>query len=115
MSMIERLTIRRKDATLPVIAVVAWLSAWFVSCPQDSVGFASVAGVEITVPLPLPGPIMVSIADNDDREFQEEELEPFGLPGVRVVPPPSFTPSQIMPPQSGFISLLTPAQHPLRC
>ncbi len=57
---------------------------------------------------------MVSIED-DDREFQEDDLELRGLPGVRLVSPPSPTLSQITPPQSVSLSVLTPAQRPLRC
>jgi hypothetical protein len=58
--------------------------------------------------------IMVSVED-DDREFQEAELEPCGLPGVRLVSPPSLTPSQITPPQRVSLSVRTPAQRLLRC
>jgi hypothetical protein len=72
----------------------------------------SKAGVEITATIPLLRPIMVSI--NDDRDIQEEELEPFGLPSVWLVSPPSLPSLQITP-QGVSLSILTPAQHPLRC
>ncbi len=112
--MIERLVWSWEDASLAAIAAFAWLSASFVCCPQVSVEFVSKAGVEITAAIPSSGPIMVSIED-DDREFQEDDLEPSGLPGVRLVWPSSLTLSQITPPQSVSLSVLTPAQHPLRC
>ena len=112
--MIERLAVSWEDASFAVVAALAWLSASFVSCPQVSVKFVSKAGVEITAAIPSLGPIMVSIED-DDREFQEDDLELCGLPGVRLVSPPSPTLSQITPPQSVSHSILTPAQHPLRC
>ncbi len=112
--MIERLAVSWEGASFAVVAALAWLSASFVSCPQVSVKFVSKVVVEITVAIPSLGPIMVSIED-DDREFQEDDLELCGLPGVRLVSPPSLTPSQIMPPQSVSLSVPTPAQHPLRC
>ncbi len=112
--MIERLAVSWEDASFAVVAALAWLCASLVSCPQVSVKSVSKAGVEITAAIPSPGPIMVSIED-DDREFQEDDLEPCGLPGVRLASPPSLTLSQITPPQSVSLSLLTPAQHPLRC
>ena len=103
-----------EDAVFAVMAALAWLSASFLSCPQVGVNFVSKAGVEITAAIPLQGPIMVSIED-DDREFQEDDLELCGLPGVRLISPPPLTLSQITPPQSVSLSVLTPAQHPLRC
>ena len=112
--MIERLAVSWEDASFAVVAALAWLSASFVSCPQVSVKFVSKAGVEITAAIPSLGPIMVSIED-DEREFQEDDLELYGQPGVRLVSPPSLTPSQITPPQSISLPVLTPAQHPLRC
>ena len=112
--MIERMAVSWKDASFAVVAALAWLSASLVSCPQVSVKSVSKAGVEITAAIPSPGPIMVSIED-DDREFQEDDLEPCGLPGVRLLSPPSLTLSQITPLQSVSLSVLTPAQHPLRC
>jgi len=110
---IERLAVSWEDASFAVVAALAWLSASFMSCPQVSVKFVSKAGVEITAAIPSLGP-MDSIED-DDREFQEDDLELCGLPGVRLVSPPSLTLSQITPPQSVPLSVLTPAQHPLRC
>ena len=112
--MIERLTLSWEDASFAVVAALAWSSASFVCCPQVSAKFVSKAGVEITAAILSLGPIMVSIED-DDREFQEDDLELCGLPGVRLVSPPSLTLSQITPPQSVSLSVPTPAQHPLRC
>ena len=112
--MIERLAVSWEDALFAIVAALAWLSVSLVSCPQVSVKSVSKPGVEITPAISSLGPIMVSVED-DDREFQEAELEPCGLPGVWLVSPPSLTPSQITPPQSVFLSVPTPAQHPLRC
>ena len=112
--MIERLAVSWEDASFAVVAALAWLSASFVSCPQVSVKFVSKAGVEIAAAIPSPGPRMVAIED-DDREFQEDDLEPCALLGVRLLSPPSLTLSQITPPQSVSLSVLTPAPHPLRC
>jgi len=111
---IERLVVSSEDAVFAVMAALAWLSASLLSCPQVGVNFVSKAGVEITAAIPLLGPIMVLIED-DNREFQEDDLELCGLPGVRLVSPPPLTLSQITPPQSVSLSVLTPAQHPLRC
>ena len=119
--MIERLAVSWEDASFAVIAALAWLSASFVSCPQVGVKFVPKAGVEITAAIPSLGLTMVSIEDDErefqdyEREFQEDDLELCGLPGVRLVSPPSLTLSQISPPQSVSLSVLTPAQHPLRC
>lgn len=112
--MIERLAVSWEGALFAVVAALAWLSAPLVSCPRVIVKSVSKAGVEITAAIPSPGPIMVAIEDND-RDFQEDDLEPCGLPGVRLVSPPSLTLSQITPPLSVSPSVLTPAQHPLRC
>ncbi len=112
--MIERLAVSREDASFAVVAALAWLCASFMSCPQVTVKFVSNAGVEITAAMLSLGPIMDSIED-DDRESQEDDLELCGLPGVLLVSPPSLTLSQITPPQSVSLSVLTPAQHPLRC
>jgi hypothetical protein len=114
MGVIERLAISWEIGSFAVVAALAWLSASLVSCPQVGVKFVSEAGVEITAAIPSLGPIMVSIED-DDREFREDDLELCGLPGVRLVSPPSLTLSQITPPQSVSLSVPTPAQHPLRC
>lgn len=112
--MIERLAVSWEGALFAVVAALAWLSAPLVSCPRVIVKSVSKAGVEITAAIPSPGPIMVAIEDND-RDFQEDDLEPCGLPGVRLASAPSLTLSQITPPLSVSPSVLTPAQHPLRC
>ncbi len=112
--MIGRLAVTWENASFAVVAVLAWLSAACVCCPQLGVKFISKAGVEISAAIPPLGPIMDSIED-DDREFQEDGLELCGLPGVRRVSPPSLTLSQITPPESVSLSVLTPAQLPLRC
>jgi len=111
---IERLTVSWEGASFAVVVALAWLSAPLVSCPRVIVKSVSKAGVEITAAIPSLGPIMVSVED-DDREFQEDDLELYGLPDVRLVSPPSLTLSQITPPQGVSLSVLTPAQHPLRC
>jgi len=111
---IERLAVSWEMGSLAVVAALAWLSASLVSCPQVGVKFVSEGGVEITAAIPSMGPIMVSI-EEDDREFQDDDLEPCGPPGVWLVAHPSLTLSQITPPQSVSLSVLTPAQHPLRC
>ena len=112
--MIERLAACWKNASLAVVAALAWWCASLVSCQQVSVKSVSKAGVEITAAIPSLGPIMVSIED-DDRELQEEDLEPCGLPGVRLFSPPSLALLRIRPPQSVSLSVLTSAQRPLRC
>jgi hypothetical protein len=76
-------------------------------------------GVEITAAIPSPGPITFSIEDDYrnfvEDDFAEDDFWPRGLPDVRLVSPPSLTLSQITPLQSVSLSLLTPAQRPLRC
>jgi hypothetical protein len=114
MGVIQRLAPSWEDASFAVVAALVWLSALFVSCPQVSVELVYKAGVEITAAIPSLGPMVVLIED-DDRELQEDDLELCGLPGVRLVWPPSLTLSQITPPQSVSLSVLTPAQPPLRC
>ena len=109
MGVIERLAQSWEDASFAVVAAIAWLSASLVSCPHIDVKSVSKAGVEIAAAMPSLGLIMVWIED------QEDDLEPSGPPGVRFVSPPSLAISQIMPPESVSLSLLTPAQHPLRC
>jgi hypothetical protein len=113
MGVIERLGVSWEDASFAVIATLVWLSALLVSCPPVSARFRSRPGVAITAAMPSVGPIMCSIED-EDRDF-EDGLGPCGLPGVRLVSPPSLTLSQITPPQSVCLSVLTPAQPPLRC
>ena len=88
--MIERLAVSWEIGSFAVIAALAWLSASLVSCPQVGVKFVSKAGVEITAAIPSLEPIVVSIED-DDREFQEADLELYGLPGVRLVSPPPLS------------------------
>ncbi len=112
--MIERLAVSWGGVSFAVVAALAWLSASLVNCPRVSVKFVSKVVVEITVAIPSSAPIMVSI-ENDERDFQDDDLELCGLPGVRLVSPPSLTLSQITPLQSVSLSVLTPAQHPLRC
>ena len=68
-----RLAVSWEDALFAVFVALVWLSATFVSCPLVSVEFVSKVGVEITAATPSPGPIMVLI--EDDREFQEDDLE----------------------------------------
>jgi hypothetical protein len=114
MGVIGRLAISWEDAVLAVVAALACLSASFLSFPRVCVEFASMAGVEITATIPSLGPIMVLIED-DDRESQEDDLEMCGLSGVRLFSPPSLALSQITPRQSVSLSVLTSAQHPLRC
>jgi hypothetical protein len=114
MGVMGRLAVSWQGASFAVVAALAWLSATFVSCPLVRVEFMSKVGVQITAAIPSPGPIMVLIAD-DDREFQEDDLELCALPGVRLIWPPSLTLSQITPPQSVSLSVLAPTQRPLRC
>jgi hypothetical protein len=114
MGVMGRLAVSWEGASFAVVAALACLSASFVSCPQVSVNFVCKAGVEITAAIPLLGPMTVLVAD-DDREFQEDDLELCGLPGVPLVWPPSLTLSQITPSPSVSLSVLTPAQRPLRC
>jgi hypothetical protein len=114
MGVIERLTVLRGGAAIAVVAALAWVSASLVSSPQVSIKFVSKAGAEITTAVPSPGPRMVAIED-DDREFQEEDLEPCALPGVRLDSPPSLNLSQITPAHCVFLSSLTPTQRPLQC
>ena len=112
--MVERLAVSWKGASFAVVAALAWLSASLVSCPRVVVKLVSKAGVEITAAIPSPGPKLVAIED-DEREFQEDEPGPCGLPGQRVASPSSLTLSQITPLQSVSLSALTTAQRPLRC
>ncbi len=112
--MIERLAITWEDASFAIIAAIAWLSASLMSCPQASVKFVYKAGVEITAAIPSLGPIMVMI-EEDDRESQEDDLELCGLPGLRFFSPSFLALSQFTPRQSIALSVMTLAQHPLRC
>jgi hypothetical protein len=114
MGVIERLAVSWEDAPFAVVAALAWLFAWLVSCPQVSVKSVSKPDVENTAAIPSMGPIVDSIED-DDRETREDDLEACGLPGVRLVPPPSLTLSQSTRQSVSLLSVLTPAQQPLRC
>jgi len=114
LGVIERLAVSWEDASFAVVAVLAWLFASYVSCPQASVRFVSKAGIEITAVMPLLGPIMDPVED-DDSKFQEDDLELCCPPGLRLLWSPSLPLSQIMPPHGVYLSALTSAQHPLRC
>jgi hypothetical protein len=114
MGVIERVAKSWKNAPYAFVGALACLSASLLSCPQVGLKSVSRAGLQIVPAIPSPGPIMVSI--EDDREFQEDELKPCGLPSVWLISPPSLALSHITPPQSiCFLSVLTPAQRPLRC
>ena len=112
--MIEDLAVSWEDALFGIVAALVWLSVSLVSCPRVCVKSVSKLYVQITPDQSSLGPIMVSV-ENDDPEFQEAELEACGLPGVWLVSPLSLPPSQITPSQGVFLSVPTPAQHPLRC
>src|SRR5262245_34110440 len=114
MGVIKRLALSWKDVSFALVIVLAWLSASLLSCPLVRVQAVSTASVESNALMPSLGPIMVSNED-DDPESQEGDLQPCELPGARLVSPPSLTLSQITPPQSVSLSVLTSAQHPLRC
>jgi hypothetical protein len=114
MDVIERLAVSREDGPFAVVAALVWLFASFVYCPQYTVEFVSKAGVEISAAIPSLESIMVSIED-DDRETQKDDLELCGLPGVWLISPPTLALSQISPSQNVCHSVLTRAQHPLRC
>jgi hypothetical protein len=120
MGMIGRLAAAWADASFAVIAALAWLSASLISCPQVSVLHSvSMTGVEINAAIPSSGPITFLIDDDyrnfGEDDFVEDDFRPRVLPGVRLVSPSSLTLSQITPPQSVSLSLLAPAQRPLRC
>jgi hypothetical protein len=114
MGVTERLAVSWEDASFAVITALAWLFVSLVSCRQVSVEFVSQAGIEIVAAIPLLGPVLIMIED-DDREFREDDLELCGPRALSVGSPPSLALLQIMPPQSAFLSFLIPAQHPLRC
>jgi hypothetical protein len=100
-------------ASFAILAAGGWMCALLVSCPRLIVKFVSRPGVEITAAIPMPGPRLVAIED-DDRELQED-LEPCTLPGVRPISPLTLALSQITWAQSLSLSILTSAQRPLRC
>jgi hypothetical protein len=114
MGVIGRLALPWGDASFAVVAALAWLFASFASCPRTSVKSVSTANVEINPAIPSPGPIMISIED-DDLESEEDHFDLCCLPDVRFVSFPPLTPSQITPPRSSSLSLLTSARYPLRC
>jgi hypothetical protein len=114
MGLIERLAASWEDASFALVAALAWLSASLLNCPQASVKSVSKAGIGVAAVISSLGPIMDWI-DDDDGEFQEDDLEPCGLRGARLVSPPSLTLSQITSPQSVALTVLTAAQRPLRC
>jgi hypothetical protein len=109
----ERVGLSWEAASFAIIAALAWFSASLGSYPQVTVKRVSRASVEITAALPSLGPRMVAI--EDDRELPEDDPEPCGLPGMWLVPRPSLTLSQIVPPETVSLSFLTSAQLPLRC
>ena len=120
--MTKRLVSSWEGASFALLASLAWLPAWFFSCPRVSVESVSKAGVEITAEILTPGSITVPIEDenrkfqaDDDRDPQEDDPEACGLPGLLLVPPSSLTLSQIASQESVSLFVLTPAQHPLRC
>ena len=112
--MVERLAVSWEDASFAVISALALLFVSFVSWTQVGVEFVSMAGVEITAVIPLLGPIVFSIED-DDREGQDDDFELCGLPGVLLLSPLSVTIAQTKVSRTVSLSFLTPAQHPLRC
>jgi hypothetical protein len=114
MVVIKRLAVSWEDALFAVVAALAWLSAWIVSCPQVCIKSVAKAGVAIKATIPSPEPIVVSIED-DDPESEEDDLELCWFPGVRLTSAPSLTLSHIIPPQSISLSPLAPEQRPLRC
>jgi len=111
----ERLAISWGAASLSVVATLAWLSALLVSCPRVDVESVTRAGVEISTPVPSPGPRMVAIEVNDSEDL-EDDLDPCGLPGMRLLLPPPLSLSQITPERKvSLLSALTPALRSLRC
>ena len=103
--MIQRLSPCWGKASFAAVAALAWLSASLMSCPQVIVRSVPNVGVEINATIPSLG----SIEDDhhefqDDREFQDDELELCGLPGVWLVSPFALTLSQIALPQCVALS-----------
>jgi hypothetical protein len=120
MDMIGRLAAAWADGSFAVVAALAWLCASLVSCPQVSVLHpVSMTGVEINAAIVSPEPITFSINDDYrnfvEDDFVEDDFRPRELPGMRLVSPASLTLSQLTPAQSVSLSLLAPAQRPLRC
>jgi hypothetical protein len=115
MGVIERLAECWEHVPFAVAAALVGLCASLVSCPLDSVKSVSNPGVKIRAATPLLRPNR-DLVEDGEREFQEDDLEPCGLPGVTVASSaPSLALSQITPPQSVYLSLLTVAQRPLLC
>ena len=83
---IGRLTATSADASFAAVAaIIGLLFASLVNCPQVRIKSVSKAGIGITAATPPLGPIMV---EDDDRESQEDDIKPCGLPGVRPDSPP---------------------------
>lgn len=113
--MTERLAISWGVASLSVVSTLAWLCALLVGCPQVNVESVSKAGVQVSAAISSLVPVLVAV-EVDDSENQEDDLEPCGLPGMRLLLPPSLSLSQITPKQSvSLLSVLAPALRPLRC
>jgi hypothetical protein len=114
MGVIERLAVTWEGASFALVAALVWLSAPLVNWPCVCVKSEFKSGVEMSAAIPSPGPVMDAFEDNG-RESQEEDLERYGLRGLRLVWLPSLTLSQITPPQGVWLSVLTPVHRPLRC
>ena len=116
MGVIDRLAVCHGHARFAVVAALIGMCASLVSCPSEQ------RQVRIQRRRQdqrrrhrCPGPIRDLVADGE-RKFQEDDLEPCGLPGVPLASStPSLALSQITPPQSVYLSLLSLAQQPLRC
>jgi hypothetical protein len=113
MVVIERVGVSWKDASFAVVALLVSWAASLVICPQVGAKSVCRSKAAITAAIPSLAPITVSIED-DDCEF-EDDSEPCGLLDVRLASSPSLTLPPITPPQTVCFSVLTPAQHPLRC
>ena len=87
--MIERLAISWGGASLSVIATLAWLSAFVVSCPRVSVKSETKAGVEVCAAIPSLGPILVAI-EVDDKESPKMILSHAGCQVCGCFCPPSL-------------------------
>jgi len=84
---IERMAVSWKDVLCGLFAALAWVCASLANCPRASVESASQAGVEIIAAVPLPGPIVVSIEDDDrERKFTNPIAELIDCRGCCEVP-----------------------------
>jgi hypothetical protein len=111
----ERLAVWCEHAAFAVVAVLLGLGLSLASCPQNSLKPVSSARVKIRATTPISRPMRAVVKDYE-REFQEDDHEPSGLPGVPAASSTlSLVYSQFTPPQSVYFSLLTAAQRPLRC